>query len=109
MPVVFRIDMVSFEVRRFQTIRSDEFGNRLTNPAEPPKVVPVHMAGVRNRRSSSRVNRAVCQCFFNPAAVLMRVRQVVMCGEVIRQQSEGAIVKGNRARRAALSAVCWIW
>ena len=104
-PVVLGCDLLGLEVGHLDALRRLERGDRLVDAAELPQDVAVHVQRVRHGRRELRVRRRTRERVARPPAVLVRVRQVVLRGEMIRRHAERLLEERHRRLDAPLSAV----
>jgi hypothetical protein len=95
-PIVFDRDLFRLQVRTLQPVGCLELGNRVLDAIRAAKHVTVHVVRVRHRRRRGRVPRCVDEGAIDAVDVFVRVRHVVMDGEVLRRPREGPLVKSQR-------------
>ena len=81
-----------------------ELGNGLLDPAHPPQVVAVHVAGVGDVGREAGVGLSVTQGVVDAPDVLVGVNEIVVGGEVVGDDRQRLLVEGDRGRFSALSA-----
>ena len=104
-PIVLDRDLFSREVGRLERVRGAELGDRLVDPADAPEIVSEHVTRMRHAGRHPGIGRAARQRLLDPPAVFVRVRQVVVRGEVGGRERERLLVEPDRGGGAALPAL----